>query len=129
MHVKEQIREQIVPERNEEHIRRIAVPPIVAETVEVVQVLLYERLQQRTVEQMVSLLCQKLWMGLPNVCESAQLNKLCTHQFLINGKASSAIMILRLVTWQIKSKMTRKRDSRQVNFSSTKKSKMPPICT
>ena len=47
--VTERIQEQIVPERIEEQIGDIPVPPIVDETVEVVQVIPHERLQQRTV--------------------------------------------------------------------------------
>ena len=37
-----------LPERNVERIRKIPVPPIVEEIVEVVQVVLHEYLQQRT---------------------------------------------------------------------------------
>ena len=53
MQVTERIREQIVPERNGEQIRKIPVPPIVEEIVEVVQVVLHEHLQQRTVEAQI----------------------------------------------------------------------------
>ena len=44
--VTERIQEQIVPERIEKQIGDILVPPIVEETVEVVQVFLHGRLQQ-----------------------------------------------------------------------------------
>ena len=51
--VTERIREQIVPERNGVQIRKIPVPPIVEQIVEVVQVVLHEHLQQRTVEPQI----------------------------------------------------------------------------
>ena len=45
----ERIKEQIGPERTEEQIGDIPVPPFVEETVEEVQVMLHDRLQERTV--------------------------------------------------------------------------------
>ena len=53
VHVIERIREQIVPERKGEQIRKIPVPPIVEEIVKVVQVVLHEHLQQRNVEPQI----------------------------------------------------------------------------
>ena len=132
-------------ERNGKPIRKIPVPPIVEEIVEVVQVILHEQrtvepqiqeqivgnvqvlpralLPERVDERIVEFpvppmakeipevvrsshcaahaaptpvnecvapardvaqlsLCHRLWMGLPNVFESAQVNKLCTNRFL-----------------------------------------------
>lgn len=82
MQGKERIQEQLVPARIEEQIGDVLVPPIVEDTVEVVQIIPQERLQQRTVEQMVNALVPQVAMGLPSVCESAPSNKLCTHHFL-----------------------------------------------
>ena len=42
-----------MPERKGEQIRKIPVPPIVEEIVGVVQVVLHEHLQQRTVEPQI----------------------------------------------------------------------------
>ena len=59
----EGIQEQIVPERIEVQIGDIPVPPIVDEAVEMVQIIPHERLQQRTVEQMVNALVPQVVDG------------------------------------------------------------------